>query len=152
LPAHGPVDGVPPPARRSAGVRATALLACGLALVLPPSAPFAALALPALVGDGLRRWSLRRRPRVAVLLGALPVWGYVALLALLVPLCGLGDEAGRACERTASSATPVTWCFGSIAVVLAALACWWPGRRALRNGLCATPALMMATFAVIATL
>jgi hypothetical protein len=46
----------------------------------------------------------------------------------------------------------LTWSFGSIAVVLAALACAWPGRRALRYGLWATPALMMATLAVIATL
>jgi hypothetical protein len=67
-------------------VRATALLAYGLAVLLPPSAPFAALALPALVGEGLSRWGLRRRPRVAVLVGALLVWGYVALLAMVISL------------------------------------------------------------------
>ena len=87
-----------------------------------------------------------------MLIGGLAVWAYVAVLAVAVSLCGLGDEESRACERMVAAATPVTWCFGSLAVVLTVLACVWPGRRVLRYGLWATPALMAAAFAVIATL
>jgi hypothetical protein len=152
LPPGDPAEGAPAPARRNVGPWALALFAYGLALLLPPSAPFAATALPALAGEALARRGLRRWPRIAVLVGALLVWGYVALLAIVVSLCGLGDEVSRACERTAPAATPMAWCFGSAAVVLTVLACAWPGRRALRYALWSTPALMVATFAVIATL
>jgi hypothetical protein len=54
--AAGPVDGAGAPFRRSAGAKALALFAYGVALLLPPSAPFAAAALPAVVGEGLSRW------------------------------------------------------------------------------------------------
>jgi hypothetical protein len=152
LPASGPVDGAPAPARRSVGVRALALFAFGLALLLPPSAPFAVALLPGIAGEGLSRSILRRWPRIAVLIGAVLIWGYVALLAIVVSLCGLGDEQSHACDRMAAAATPVAWCFGALAVMLTVLACVWPGRRALRYGLWATPASMAATFGVIATL
>jgi hypothetical protein len=152
LSAPGPVDGAPVPSHRTVGVRALALFAFGLALLLPPSAPFAAALLPGIAGEGLSRWGLRRWPRFAVLVGGLAVWAYVALLAVLVSLCGLGDEESRGCERIVAAATTVTWCFGITAVTLTALACIWPRRRAFRYGLWATPALMVATLAVIATL
>jgi hypothetical protein len=152
LPAPGPVGGAPAPARRSGAPWALALFAFGLALLLPPSAPFAGAALPAVVGEGLSRSILRPWPRVAVLVGGLLVWGYVALLAILVSLCGLGDEESQACERVVAVATELAWCFGTVAVVLTGLALAWPRRRVLRYALWATPAVMAATFVVIASL
>jgi hypothetical protein len=112
---------------------------------VPPSSPFAALALPALLGE----WLARHSPRLGVLVGALVAWAYVTVLGLLVPLCGLGDEASRACDRVSGAATSVTWSIGTITVVLAALAIAWPRRRALRYALWSTPALMVATFLVV---
>jgi hypothetical protein len=85
-----------------------------------------------------------------VLAGALVAWAYVTVLALLVPLCGLSDSAGRGCERMSDAATSVTWSVGAITVALTALAIAWPRRRALRYALWSTPALMVVTFAVIA--
>jgi hypothetical protein len=121
------------------------LLAFGLALLLPPSSPFAALALPALLGE----WVARRRPRLGVLVGALLAGAYITVLALLVPLCGLGDEAGRACDRMSAASTSVTWCAGSATLALTVLAIAWPSPRALRYALWSTPALMVATFVAI---
>ena len=121
------------------------MLAFGLALLLPPSSPFAALALPALLGE----WVARRRPRLGVLVGALVAAAYVTVLALLVPLCGLGDEASRACDRMSAASTSVTWCAGSATVALTALAVAWPSSRALRYALWSTPALTVATFVAV---
>jgi hypothetical protein len=84
-----------------------------------------------------------------VLAGALVACAYVTVLALLVPLCGLSDEAGRACDRMSDAAASVTWWVGSITVALTALALAWPRRRALRYALWSTPALMLGTFVAI---
>jgi hypothetical protein len=143
-------DGSVTRAHRSVGVRATLLLAYGLALLLPPSSPYAAVALPGLAGEVLSRWGLRRRPRVAVLIGALLVWGYVALLTLLVSLCGLSDEAHGPCDPAAAG--PLALAFGSLAVVLAVIACALPVRRLPRYALWATPALMLVTVLLIGAL
>jgi hypothetical protein len=118
----------------------------GLALLLPPSSPLAAAAVPALLGERLAR----RRPRLGVLVGASVAWAYVTVLALLVPLCGLSDSAGRGCDRMSDAATSVTWAVGAITVALTALAIAWPDRRAVRYALWSMPALMVATFAIIA--
>jgi hypothetical protein len=85
-----------------------------------------------------------------VLAGALVAWAYVTVLALLVPLCGLSDSAWRPCHRMSDAATSVTWCVAAITVALTALAIAWPRRGALRYALWSTPALMIATFAIIA--
>jgi hypothetical protein len=108
--------------------------------------------LPAIVGEALLRKGLRGWPRVAVLTGALVAWLSVAWLAIFVPLCGVGDEVGHACDRMGEASVPVTWCFGAITVALTALACAWPRRRELRYALWSTPALMAVTFAVIGQL
>jgi hypothetical protein len=134
------------PDRNGNGLKAVALLAYGLALLLPPSSPFAALALPALLGERIAR----RRARLGVLVGALVAGAYITVLALLVPLCGLGDAAEPACDRMGDAAMSVTWWVATVTVVLAALATAWPRRRALRYALWSMPALMVATFAIIA--
>jgi hypothetical protein len=85
-----------------------------------------------------------------VLVGALLAWAYITVLALLVPLCGLSDSAGRGCNRVSDAATAVTWSVGAVTVALTALAVAWPRRRAPRYALWSTPALMVVTFAVIA--
>jgi hypothetical protein len=110
------------------------------------------LALPAIVGEALLRRGLRAWPRVAVLIGALVAWLYVAWLAIFVPLCAAGEEVSRACDRMGEASVPVTWCFGSVTVALTALACAWPRRRELRYALWSTPTLMAVTYAVIGQL
>jgi hypothetical protein len=67
-----------------------------------------------------------------------------------VPLCGLSDSAGHGCDRMSDAATSVTWCVGTITVALTALAIAWPRRRELRYALWSMPAVMVATFAIIA--
>jgi hypothetical protein len=84
-----------------------------------------------------------------VLVGALVAGTYITVLALLVPLCGLGDAAGPACDRMGDAAMSLTWCAGTVTVVLAALAIAWPRRRTLRYALWSMPALTVATFAII---
>jgi hypothetical protein len=152
LPAHRPVNDARVPLRRSAGIRAVLLFAYVLVLLLPPSSRFAACLLPAIVGEGLGRHGLRRWPRAAALIGGLLACGYVAVVALAVSLCGLGDEVSRACERTEAAAGTLAWCFGTAAVVLTAAACAFPRFRALRYALWATPAAMAVTLVGIATL
>ncbi len=131
---------------RNAGLLGLGVLALGLALILPPTAPFAALALPGLIGEALRR----RWPRVAALVGGLLACAYIALVGLLVPLCGLGDEVSKACDRVGGAAPALAWWFGAAAVVLTAAACLWPRLRATRYALWATPAGLVATLVVVA--
>jgi hypothetical protein len=84
-----------------------------------------------------------------VLVGALAAWAYVTVLTLLVPLCGLGDEASRACDHMADAATSVTWGVGTITLALMALAIRWPRSRALRYALWSMPTVMVATFGIV---
>jgi hypothetical protein len=108
--------------------------------------------LPAIVGEALLRKGLREWPRGAVLAGALVAWLYVAWLAVLAPLCGVGDEVSRACDRMTEASVPVTWCFASVTVALTVLACAWPRRRELRYALWSTPGLMALTFVAVGQL
>jgi hypothetical protein len=131
--------------RSRPGLRALAVWAYGLLLLLPFTFPFAAVALPALVGEGLSSRWLRRWPRVAVLCGGLVACAVVALYALLVSVCGLGDQPNPVCDRLPDLLHP----FGAITLGLTALACAWPNGPA-RYALWATPAAMMATLVAFA--
>jgi hypothetical protein len=119
--------------------RPLALLAVVGTIVLAPL--LATLGLPALVGEWLISGPLRRRPRIAVVAGALVAWGLVFVIAVLGALCGLGDEGNpHACD----SVNRMTWAFIAVAAVLTVLACAWP-RRAARYALWATPVVMLAS-------
>jgi hypothetical protein len=87
-----------------------------------------------------------------VLAGGALACGYIAIFAIVASLCGLSDEAGKSCARVEGAATPLAWCFGSVAVALTVLGCAFPRRRALRYALWATPTPMAVTMLVIATL
>lgn len=102
------------------------------------------MAIPGVAGEGLARWPLGRRPRVAIVIGALIALALVVAAGIAPALCHVGDDLDDQCDRKGSQGF-LLGAAGIVAIlVLTVLLLRDPQRLNLRRALWAVPLAVLA--------